>query len=186
MVEQGAKARTYSAEHVRRLHAKHIESDGYGRHRHLYLHDTMRNLAASVADGGDKKPTLLDYGCGKGQFMEEMKKLGVFGEIAGYDPGFEAFQTDSDRQFDIVSCLDVLDAAEKRFLDAILADIARRTTRIAVFDCLTKPAPKSGFAPHPPYYWYQLVQTRTEVIAMELHFPGLLGFERAVIIAKPK
>jgi hypothetical protein len=179
------KVRTYTDEHARRLRAKHAQSDDYGRHRHLYLHDAMRSLAVSVARAG-QKPTLLDYGCGKGQFIEEMRKLDIFGDIAGFDPGYAAFQTLPHGRFDIVSCLDVLDAAEKRFLDAIVSDVALRTAKVALFDCLTKPLPKSGFIPRPPHYWYERIKKTMEIAGMTIHFPGMDGFERAVILAKPR
>lgn len=143
----------------------------------------MRELAASF--GGRHKPSLLDYGCGKGQFIDEMRKLNLFAEIAGYDPGFAKFEVAPDGQYDVVSCLDVLDAAEKRFLDTIVADIAARTSGFAVFDCLTQPAPKSGFAPHPPQYWCNIIGNRMKIANVALHFPGMAGHERAVIVAKP-
>jgi hypothetical protein len=108
-----------------------------------------------------------------------------FSRIAGYDPGVEAFEAAPVGRFDIVTCLDVLDATEHRFRDAVIENVARFTNHRAVFDCLTKPKPKSGFAPHPPFYWISLVQKRMPVIKTEMHFLGLDGFERAVIIARP-
>ena len=35
--------------------------------------------------------TLLDYGCGKGRFIEEMRGLNLFSDIAGYDPAVAIF-----------------------------------------------------------------------------------------------
>ncbi len=172
-----------SPQHQRRCRTKHAQSDGYGRHRHLYLHDTMRALAATVAAERGRPATLFDYGCGKGRFMEEMRGLGVFGEIAGYDPGVATFETLPNAQYDIVTCLDVLDAAE-RFVDGVIADVARITAHTAVFDCLTKPAPKSGFKPHPSFYWVRLVAKTMRVEKTEMHFLGLADFERAVIFAR--
>lgn len=177
--------RTFSDTHLRRLRAQHAKSDDYGRHRHLYLHDTMRSLAAAIGAAKGERVTLFDYGCGKGRFLEEMRRLDVFGEVAGYDPATADFQTLPRGQYDVVTCLDVLDAAEGRFVDAVIEDVARIAATAAIFDCLTKPAPKSGFKPHPAFYWIELVAKRMSVVKTEMHFLGLAGHERAVIIAKP-
>src|SRR5579864_6839932 len=143
---------TFSDSHLRRLRAKHAKVDEYGRHRHLYLHETMRALVGAAGATETSRSSLLDYGCGKGRFMEEMRGLGLFGEIAGYDPAVAEFQARPERQYDFVTCLDVLDASE-RFAATVVADVARVTANTAIFDCLTKPAPKSGFPPHPSFYW---------------------------------
>ncbi len=177
--------RTFSSEHQRRMRLKHATSAGYGAHRHLYLHDTMRRIAAEVAAAAGRRPTLFDYGCGKGRFIAEMTRLGIFADIAGYDPGFAAFSAPPAGRFDVVTCLDVLDAAEERFHDAIVEDVTRLAAHLAIFDCLTKPLPKSGFPPRPPFYWIALVQRRMRMIKTEMHFLGLDGFERAVVIAEP-
>ena len=178
--------RTFSEDHLRRLRHLHAVSDGYGRHRHLYLHDTMRRLATAFAEARGGRPTLLGYGCGKGQFLAEMRRLDLFAEIDGYDPGFAAFQAPPSRRHDVVTCLDVLDAAEPRFLPAVVEDVARLTGYTAIFDCLTKPAAKSGFAPHPAFYWTRIVENAMSVLRIDMHFLGLDGFERAVILAAPQ
>jgi 2-polyprenyl-3-methyl-5-hydroxy-6-metoxy-1,4-benzoquinol methylase len=180
------RRRTFTSEHQRHLQRNHAESEDYGTHRHLYLHDTMRGLASEFMAAEQRAPSLFDYGCGKGRFIEEMRRLDVFGEISGYDPGFAAFAAAPDGRYDIVTCLDVLDAAEQRFRDDVIADVARLTAHRAVFDCLTKPLPKSGFAPHPPFHWMSLVAKSMAVVKTEIHFRGLDGFERAVIVARPQ
>lgn len=176
---------TFSSEHQRRMRRQHTADDGYGRHRHLYLHDTMRRLADDVATAAGRRPTVFDYGCGKGRFIEEMAHLRIFAGVSGYDPGFTGYADPPAERFDIVTCLDVLDAAEERFRDAIIADVARLAVHLAIFDCLTRPLPKSGFPPRPPFYWAQLVQRRMRMVKTEMYFLGLDGFERAVIIARP-
>lgn len=177
--------RTFTSERQLFLRRKHATSQGYGTHRHLYLHDTIRRIAAELAPTEQRPLSLFDYGCGKGRFMEEMGRLRLFADIVGYDPGVVAYEVPPAGRFDMVTCLDVLDAAEHRFRDAVVEDVAGFIVHRAVFDCLTKPKPKSGFAPHPPLYWISLVQKRMQVIKTEMHFLGLDGFERAVIIARP-
>jgi Methyltransferase domain len=145
----------------------------------------MRRLAREVQSRAPQRgPTLLDYGCGKGRFIEEMQRLDLFSEITGYDPAVSDFCRRPAALFDIVTCLDVLDTVEARFVDAVLEDIAQLTGVIAVFDCLTKPASCKGFAPHPPLYWQSIVEKRMRVVATTVEFPGLEGFERVIINAE--
>jgi 2-polyprenyl-3-methyl-5-hydroxy-6-metoxy-1,4-benzoquinol methylase len=177
--------RTFSERHIERCRLRHRNLDGYGRHRHLYLHQRMRELAQSVQKAvPGRGVTLLDYGCGKGRFIDEMRGLRLFSQISGYDPGFAAFQRRPVGVFDIVTCLDVLDTVEARFVDAVLDDIARLTGARALFDCLTRPDP-TRFPPHPPFYWRALVERRLPIVATRVEYPGMDRFERVIITAEP-
>lgn len=179
------KLRTFSTGHVESQRREHTRADGYGRHRHLYLHATMRRLRDQVANGDpDKSMSLLDYGCGKGGFLQEMRALGLFAELAGYDPAVSEFRAHPDRTFDIVACLDVLDMVEPRFLDAVLDDAAQLASGLVVFDVLTRP--NSGrLYPHPPFYWTMLVRQHLAVVQTQVEFADMNGFERVVIVAEP-
>jgi len=181
------KPDTYSTSHLRRQREAHTRSDGYGRHRHLYLHELMRHLAATLRQA---KPTgdltWLDYGCGKGGFIEQIRPFGLFGTIVGHDPAVEAFRARPTGLYDLVTCLDVLDVAESNYQDALVADVAALTGGLAVFDCLTKPKFGSSLRPHPPFYWTEKVQRHMDVTATRVEFPDMQDFERAVIIATPR
>jgi len=178
---------TYSAAHRRRQREAHARSDGYGRHRHLYLHDTMRRLVGRIRQEQSDRPlSWLDYGCGKGGFIEQIRPLGLFTAITGYDPAVSAYQGWPEGRFDLVTCLHVLDVVEPRFLDATLDDIARLTGNQAVFDILTRPKPASGLRAHPPFYWTQLVRQHLDIVEANVEFPGMQDFERIVIIAAPR
>lgn len=180
------KIRTFTERHVESNRLLHRRSDGYGRHRHLYLHNSIRRLAQAVKSRVPERGiTLLDYGCGKGRFIEEMRRLGLFSEISGYDPAVSDFARHPSVAHDVVTCLDVLDAVEVRFTESVLEDIAQLTGVVALFDCMTKPPPTSGFRPHPPFYWQQLVATRMRVVSTDVEFPGLDRFERVIITAEP-
>lgn len=171
---------TYSTSHLRRQREAHAKADGYGRHRHLYLHDTMRRAAAKLGVA----PTWLDYGCGKGGFIEEIRPLDLFASIEGYDPAVDAFRARPEGCFDLVTCLDVLDTVEPVFTAAVLEHIAGFTGGIALFDCLTRPTPGTRLRAHPPFYWTHLIRQHMEVTENRVEFPGLEGFERVVIEAK--
>lgn len=179
--------RTYSSAHIDRQRAAHAKAEGYGRHRHLYLHDTMRRLAArlrSARPAGEL--TWLDYGCGKGGFIEEIRPLGLFTAITGYDPAVAAFRDRPRDRQNLVTCLDVLDIVEPRFLDAVLADVAGLTGGLTMFDVLTMPKATSRLTPHPPFYWTHLVRQHMDVVETTVEFPGMQDFERVIIVAVPR
>jgi SAM-dependent methyltransferase len=179
--------RTYSPAHLGRQQEAHARADGYGRHRHLYLHDSIRRIAAGLRGAGEQAEGLswLDYGCGKGGFIGEIRPLGLFATIDGYDPAVEAFRARPERRFDLVTCLDVLDVVEPQFLPNVLNDVAALTGRLAIFDCLTRPKADSTLRPHPPFYWSYLVGRHMKVLEAKTEFPGMEGFERVVIQAAP-
>ena len=181
------KARTYSSGHIRRQRQAHAQADGYGRHRHLYLHPLMRRLAATLrSDRGSDDLGWLDYGCGKGGFLEQVRDLNLFTSIAGHDPAVDAFKAPPTGRYDLVTCLDVLDIVEAGFQDAVVADIAALTSGLAVFDCLTMPNPASTLRPRRPMFWMLMVQRHMRVIETNVEFPGMTGFERVVIVAAPR
>jgi methyltransferase family protein len=177
---------TFSSTHVRRQRERHTRTDGYGRHRHLYLHGAMRRLAAELREGDAAAPlSWLDYGCGKGEFIEQIRPLGLFATIVGYDPAIETFKTRPEGRYHLVTCLDVLDVVEPRFLAAVIGDVAALTGGLALFDCLTRPKPGT-LKPHPPFYWSYLVVQHMDMRQTHVEYPGMEGFERAIIIAAPR
>jgi Methyltransferase domain len=178
---------TYSAAHVGRMREAHARADEYGRHRHLYLHDLMRQIAKNLSQTvqGDNL-SWLDYGCGKGGFIEQIRPLDLFTTIRGYDPAVETFAARPEGRFDLVTCLDVLDVVEPQFLGNVINDVAALTGRIAVFNCLTRPNPSGGLHQHPPSYWSRLVGQHMPVVETRTEFPGMEGFERVVIQAAPR
>jgi len=169
---------TFSGSHIRRQREAHAKTDGYGRHRHLYLHDTLRRLAQQL-----NARSWLDYGCGKGGFIEQIHPLDLFASIAGYDPAVEAFAARPEGRFDVVTCLDVIDIVEPRFLAALLDDVAAYTDGLAVFDVLTKP---NRLRPHAPFHWTGLVRQHMDVVESRVEFPRMQDLERVVIIAAPR
>ncbi|HLG88965.1 MAG TPA: methyltransferase domain-containing protein [Alphaproteobacteria bacterium] len=180
------ETRTFTEAHIKRQRRSHAEADGYGRHRHLYLQNPMVELATEIARQQGRTPAWLDYGCGKGGFIEEIRKLGVFGEIVGWDPAVDAFKVKPEGKFDIVTCLDVLDAIEPNFTEAVIVDVARATAGVAIFDVLTRPKATSKLKPHPPFYWTHIVGRAMRVLKSRVEFPGMDSFERVVIFAEPK
>ncbi|MGH7154764.1 MAG: methyltransferase domain-containing protein [Acetobacteraceae bacterium] len=132
--------RTYSDAWLQRhrdTHARHVV---FGTHRHPYLRETIQRLAQ--ASMGDERPSLLDYGCGKGVFLREMQQSGQFRYAMGYDPAVDAFRQRPAQVYDIVLCLDVLDQTEDEFVEPVIEDVAQFVGRFAVFDVITVQTPE--------------------------------------------
>jgi 2-polyprenyl-3-methyl-5-hydroxy-6-metoxy-1,4-benzoquinol methylase len=183
----GEGPRTFSAAHLQRQRDAHLRADGYGRHRHLYLHARMAQFAERLRHARPGcRLRWLDYGCGKGEFIEQIRPLGLFDEIAGYDPAISSFAQKPVDSFDLVTCLDVLDTVEPRYTDAVLAHVAALSQGMAVFDCLTLPKRGTRLAPHPPFYWQMVIQRHLDILETIVEFAGVQDFERAVILAAPR
>jgi 2-polyprenyl-3-methyl-5-hydroxy-6-metoxy-1,4-benzoquinol methylase len=181
---------TFSRDHIRLHRETHAKFARFGTHAHPYLHDAIRELAATVAARERRPPTLLDYGCGKGAFIGEMDRLGLFGNITGYDPAVDVYSNRPHGCFDIVTCLDVLDQAERRFVDAIIQDVARLTAVAAVFSLISKQREKRPETK--PVLFRQAVAKHMNVSQMALRKSSALeiaqggAFERAIVVAEPK
>lgn len=64
-----------------------------------------------------KSETILDYGCGKGQLVDKLKKEGW--SVSGFDPAIEEWNTPPNPS-DFVVCTDVLEHIEPEYLDNVM------------------------------------------------------------------
>lgn len=157
--------RTYSDDYLRRHRTTHAKHPEFGTHRHPYLHATMARLAAEAGP----LASLLDYGCGKGAFLAEMRRLGLFSEVAGTDPAVATFRARPDRRFDVVSCLDILDQIEERFVAAVIEDVAQFTAGVAVFSVITRQSPAfAHLKPRSALAWRQVIERQMRVVTTEI------------------
>ena len=180
------RPRTFDEAAIGRQRTNHAASDRYGRTWHPYLNEFIVKIVKSIDPARTGSTTLLDYGCGKGGFIDAMAKLELFGALAGYDPAVEAFAAPPDKTYDIVTCLDVLDQVGAAFQAPVLDDIATHTGHTAVFACLTKPSAASGLKARDSFYWSYLIGQHMRVVSTTLALAGIEGYERAVVIAQPK
>jgi SAM-dependent methyltransferase len=67
--------------------------------------------------------SFLDYGCGKGGLIKELKDLYPTMEVEGYDPGTVEFEKHPENHYDFVSSIDVLEHIEPEHIDEVLLDI---------------------------------------------------------------
>jgi len=150
--------RTYSDDWLRRHRATHAQHVVFGTHRHPYLHDTMRRLAAGIAQETGEPPSLLDYGCGKGVFMADMARLRLFRFVRGYDPALDTYKARPAQPYDVVVCLDVLDQLEDAFVEAAIQDVAQFTGHTAVFSVITVQTPAlAHLNPRSAATWQEII-----------------------------
>lgn len=148
--------RTYSESWLQRHRDTHSRHGEFGTHRHPYLHELMKEIAGELTAG--ERPTLLDYGCGKGAFLREMTQSGLFRFARGFDPAVAAFKPRPSQVYDLVVCLDVLDQAEDEFVEPILEDVAQFVGRFAVVDVITVQTPRlSHLNPRPAAVWKEII-----------------------------
>lgn len=182
---------TFTKSYLQRHHDTHARSPAFGTHEHPYLHDTVRKLAEEVTVDEEHLPSLLDYGCGKGRFLAALRRFGIFGELAGYDPAIPEVEAHPDRQYDLVTCLDVLDQIEPRFIDAVICDVAQFTLGRAVFDVVTQQAKGVNRKTEPVFVWRQRIENRMQVVTTKLHTAPIHEYiagafaQRSIIIARP-
>jgi 2-polyprenyl-3-methyl-5-hydroxy-6-metoxy-1,4-benzoquinol methylase len=174
----------------RETHAKHAE---FGTHRHPYLLGPMREIATTLTSPGREPPSLLDYGCGKGVFMREMGRTGLFRFVRGYDPAMEGFKARPAQAYDVVTCLDVLDQLEDAFVEPAIQDVAQFTRHTAVFDVITVQTPAlAHLNPRSAAVWREIVGGHMCVSAMTIRPATAEELaqgacpERAIILARPR
>lgn len=87
--------------------------------------------------------SILDYGTGKGKLIKHLKKkLPPNILVDGYDPAVDEFSSKSDKQYDIVTCLDVLEHVELDSINKVLEDIHQSTKNICYLIIDLQPAMK--------------------------------------------
>jgi SAM-dependent methyltransferase len=183
--------RTYSEawlERHRRTHATHAV---FGTHRHPYLRDTLPRLAAAA--GGPERPSLLDYGCGKGAFLREIAAYGLFGFVRGYDPAVDTFKARPAQLYDIVICLDVLDQIENEFIEPVISDVAQFARRFALFDVITRQVPAlNHLNPRSAETWREIIGRQLKIDDVTVRqstaeeLAGGACPERVIITAVPR
>lgn len=168
----------------------HARSPVFGTHTHPYLLDTIHE--AATAAHGEEAPSLLDYGCGKGLFAQQMRRSGWFRFVRGYDPAVDAYKDRPTQVYDVVLCLDVLDQLEAEYVDAVIRDVAQFAARAAVFDVITKQVESlAHLNPRSAEMWGDLIGRHMTVtrLTVRVSSAGELAQgacpERVIIVAVP-
>jgi 2-polyprenyl-3-methyl-5-hydroxy-6-metoxy-1,4-benzoquinol methylase len=150
---------TSSEAWLKRHRDTHAVHRVFGTHRHPYLLEHIEGIVKSLSSA--EKPSLLDYGCGKGAFLQEMKQTGWFRFLRGYDPAVDAFKARPAQQYDVVVCLDVLDQLEEPFIGPLIEDVVQFTRCVALFDVITvQTAALAHLNPRSAAVWKELIGSR--------------------------
>lgn len=120
-----------------------------------------------------KAKTILDYGCGKGKFIEALSRKWPEVEVRGYDPAIEKF-SEEPSNCDVVISFDVLEHVEPECISQVIEHIANLTGIAAMLNVATKPAKKilaDGRNAHlivePHSYWRELLDQHMKIVIEE-------------------
>tara|TARA_B100000123_G_C25661294_1_gene397775 strand:+ start:230 stop:763 length:534 start_codon:yes stop_codon:yes gene_type:complete len=89
-----------------------------------------------------KPRTLLDYGCGKGAMLQQLRQKYPFLHAIGYDPAVKIYSQKPKQKFDVVFCNDVLEHVEPLCLDNVLQFIEHHSKKYVWLRIDTQPANK--------------------------------------------
>jgi len=134
--------------------------------------------------------SILDYGTGKGKLVERLRdELRTDITVDGYDPAVKTWENKPNNQYDIVTCLDVLEHIDIATIDAVLRDIKSLTRHFCYLVIDLHPAVKTladGRNAHillaPPEWWVSRV---SQLFACHACFPvmHIRGIPQKVVIA---
>jgi 2-polyprenyl-3-methyl-5-hydroxy-6-metoxy-1,4-benzoquinol methylase len=86
--------------------------------------------------------SVLDYGCGKGHFLNYARQTFPGMRVEGFDVAADEYATLAEGLFDLVVCLDVMEHVEFGALSNVLSEIRSRVGRLFVCSVANYPAGK--------------------------------------------
>jgi len=87
-----------------------------------------------------KVKSVLDYGCGKGNFLKAVKDSFPSIKTVGYDIANEEFSKLPDERFEVTVCLDVMEHIEYGSINKVLQQIRNRTEKVFICSIANYPA----------------------------------------------
>ena len=147
-------------------------------HTELHKNDTKFNgfsIAIHLPEIADmiknsNIETLLDYGCGKAKGWYRGKYAHVIGikpeNVYLYDPCVPDVNTYPTKQFDIVTCTDVMEHVPEDGIPTVLTNIFSLAKKAAFITIATRPAKKmltpeinAHLTVKPPEWWREQINT---------------------------
>ena len=114
-----------------------------------------------------KIKSIIDYGCGKGDLMFNIREKYPKIEVFGFDPGNPDFAILPTKQYQMIITSDVMEHIEPRFLNNVLEHINSLFTDIGYFYIATSPSKKdlsNGRNAHlivaGPDYWREKIEKK--------------------------
>ncbi len=146
--------------YVAELKKLHSNAEGFGsglkttQHYSLIKNLVLKNNISSV----------LDFGCGKGNFINYAKENLPGVKVEGFDVASEKYSILPNDEFDMVVCLDVMEHVEFGSLSHVLSEIRQRTGKLFICSVANYPANRKlsdGRNAHvtqlPFAYWFSLL-----------------------------
>ena len=123
----------YSQNYLRLLEGVHSTTKrGFG--------NKVKKIKAFEACIEKWKPrSLLDYGCGKGAMLQQLRQKYPHLHCLGYDPAVNIYCQKPKQKFDVVFCNDVLEHVEPLYLDNVLKFIEHHSEKYAWLRIDTQP-----------------------------------------------
>jgi len=87
--------------------------------------------------------SVLDYGCGKGHFVQYAKETFPDLQVSGFDIASDEYSILPDEKFDLVVSLDVMEHVEFGALSNVLAEIRHRSRKVFICSVANYPAGKT-------------------------------------------
>lgn len=111
--------------------------------QYIQLHNSQLGYGANYNEGKwhqdfldllkEKKcKTVLDFGCGKGVFVDELNKLSY--DAVGYDPAVDKFKNFPTGFYDAILCTDVLEHLEEETFHEELNQIKNKNPKLIYFN----------------------------------------------------
>lgn len=148
-----------SKEYVEKLKQLHQTNPSFGSKNNIPA------LLKKCLESHETK-TILDYGCGKGNVMNEIKNIFPNLQIQGYDPAVDEYNVLPNKTFNLVFSTDVLEHVEPKQIDSTICNLAKLSDKIMYHLIACYPAKKflpDGRNAHliieKPEYWRNKFKT---------------------------
>lgn len=124
-----------SKEYVKKLKQLHETKPSFGSKS--YVPELLKKYL-----GSHNIKTALDYGCGKGNVMNEIKTIYPNIQLQGYDPAVDTHNVLPNKTFDLLYSTDVLEHVEPDQIDATIINLAQLTDKVMYHLIACYPAKK--------------------------------------------
>jgi 2-polyprenyl-3-methyl-5-hydroxy-6-metoxy-1,4-benzoquinol methylase len=127
-----------STSYSKQLKILHDEKKGFGKGDVTSKHYKVIESVITA----NKYSSILDYGCGKGNFVSYLRQKYPDLEVTGFDIASDEFTILPSKEFDLTVSLDVLEHVEFGSMSNVLSEIRERTKGVFICSIANYPAAK--------------------------------------------